>query len=159
MFKKYYLAYGSNLNLEQMNYRCWTANPLGVTLLKDYRLVYKGKADFFAYLTIERCKGYNVPLGVFEVLPFDMFSLDNYEGYPTIYKKTYIPLEIDGKKKKAFIYIMNENFTYHLPSRRYIETCEKGYNHFGFDKTILDIALRDTFDEMDFRRIRKKENK
>ena len=28
MFKKYYLAYGSNLNLEQMAFRCPNAKPI-----------------------------------------------------------------------------------------------------------------------------------
>lgn len=148
MFKKYYLAYGSNLNLNQMNYRCWSAKPIGSIILNDYRLVYKGRADFFAYLTIEKCKGYNVPLGLFEVSPFDIFSLDNYEGYPTFYSKFYIPIEIGGKSKKALIYIMNKNFDYHLPRLEYIKTCFEGYNDFGFDRTILDTALKDTIDNL-----------
>lgn len=148
MFKKYYLAYGSNLNLNQMNYRCWSAKPIGSITLNDYRLVYKGRADSFSYLTIEKCEGYNVPLGLFEVSPFDIFSLDNYEGYPTFYSKFYIPIEIGEKNKKALIYIMNENFDYHLPSRQYIETCEEGYDDFGFDRSILDKAYIDTVNNM-----------
>ena len=40
MFKKYYLAYGSNINLEQTAFRCLNAKPIGIINLKNYRLVY-----------------------------------------------------------------------------------------------------------------------
>lgn len=148
MFKKYYLAYGSNLNLTQMNYRCYNAKPIGSINLEGYRLVYKGRADDFAYLTIEKCEGYSVPLGVFEVSFFDIYSLDTYEGYPTFYSKYYIPIKIEGKTKKALIYVMNNYFNYHLPSQEYIDTCTEGYSDFGFDKAILDRALDDTIDNI-----------
>ena len=148
MFKKYYLAYGSNLNLIQMNYRCYSAKPIGSTTLNGYRLIYKGRADSLSYLTIEKCEGYKVPLGVYELSFFDILSLDYYEGYPTFYSKFYIPVKIGEKTKKALIYIMNENFDYHLPSRQYIETCEEGYDDYEFDHSILDRAYLDTLDNI-----------
>lgn len=107
------------------------AKPIRKYILKDYRLVYKGRADDYAYLTIEKCDGSVVPLGVFEISYFD---LEVYEGYPIFYKKIYLPLQIGEKNKKALIYIMNEDFDYHLPTNHYIEICKEGYNDFGFDK-------------------------
>ena len=148
MFKKYYLAYGSNLNLNQMAFRCPNARPIGIMNLKDYRLVYKGRADEFSYLTIEKCEGSIIPLGLWEVSYFDVFSLDSYEGYPTFYSKYYIPIKICDKNKKALIYVMNEYFDYHLPSEEYIDTCLEGYENFGFDRVILDRALKDTIDNL-----------
>ena len=38
--KRYYLAYGSNLNIRQMRYRCPTAKPIGITAIPDYELLY-----------------------------------------------------------------------------------------------------------------------
>ncbi len=35
MEKKYYLAYGSNLNIRQMRYRCPGAKPIGITVIGD----------------------------------------------------------------------------------------------------------------------------
>ncbi len=148
MFRKYYLAYGSNLNLNQMGYRCKTAKPIGSMILHDYRLVYKGREDGYAYLTIEKCEGSVVPLGMFEVSYLDTVSLDNYEGYPIFYSKCYIPIKIGDKTKKALIYVMNENFDYHLPSKQYEKTCEEGYSDFGFDKSILDKAYIDTLNNI-----------
>lgn len=146
MLKKYYVAYGSNLNLNQMNFRCRGAKPIGSMTLNGYRLVYKGSADSFSYLTIEESEGYQVPLGLFEVSSLDISSLDKYEGYPNFYSKFYIPVEIGEKKEKAMIYIMNKDFDYHFPSRKYVETCEEGYDDFGFDRKILDRAYMDTVD-------------
>ena len=57
----YYLAYGSNLNLEQMSNRCPNAKPVGVGLLEDYRLIFRN------YLTIEPQKGSVVPFAVWEI--------------------------------------------------------------------------------------------
>jgi len=54
--KKYYLAYGSNLNLTQMKHRCPKAKPIGTINLNGYRLVYKGSAEGYSYLTIEKVK-------------------------------------------------------------------------------------------------------
>lgn len=40
--KKYYLAYGSNLNIRQMALRCPTAKPVGTAVIEDYELLFKG---------------------------------------------------------------------------------------------------------------------
>ena len=43
---KYYLAYGSNLNLNEMKVRCPSAKMIGSTILKDYELIFRN-----SYLT------------------------------------------------------------------------------------------------------------
>lgn len=156
MFKNYYLAYGSNLNLNQISRRCYDVKPIGSIELNDYRLVYKGRSDNFAYLTIEPYQGSIVPIGVFEVSSRDVNCLDEYEGYPTFYSKCYIPIKIGKKVKNALIYVMNDQFDYNIPSVRYINTCIEGYNDFGFDTTILDKALEDTINSKSKEKIYKK---
>ena len=37
-----YLAYGSNLNISQMAYRCPNAKPWGATILPDWKLEFWG---------------------------------------------------------------------------------------------------------------------
>ena len=68
--KKYYLAYGSNLNIRQMRYRCPGAKPIGITVITDYELLYKGSKTG-AYLTIEPKKNSIVPIAVWEVTEND----------------------------------------------------------------------------------------
>ena len=38
--KRYYIAYGSNLNIRQMRYRCPGAKPIGISAIPDYELLY-----------------------------------------------------------------------------------------------------------------------
>ena len=132
--KRFYLAYGSNLNLRDMSYRCRKAIPIGSTVLMNYRLVYKGSADGYAYLTIEPSKDSLVPVGIFNISFFDELRLNKYEGYPELYYKEHFPINIGNKEAKALIYIMKDNFDYHLPNDKYIDTCMMGYDYFGFEK-------------------------
>lgn len=140
----YYLAYGSNLNLNEMSKRCRSSNAIGTYNLLNYRLVYKGESDDYAYLTIEKCEGSFVPLGIFEIDDKDIIYLDIYEGYPELYYKKYIDIELDNKMIKGLIYIMNSEYSYHEPSNYYKNICIKGYQDFNFDLSILDKALEDT---------------
>ena len=139
--KRFYLAYGSNLNLRDMSYRCKKAIPIGSTVLTNYRLVYKGSADGYAYLTIEPSKDSLVPVGIFNISFFDELRLNKYEGYPELYYKEHFPINIANKEARALIYIMKNNFDYHLPNDQYIDTCMMGYDYFGFDKKVLEDAF------------------
>ncbi len=146
--KFYYLAYGSNLNLYHLSNMSEGARVVGTTKLNGYRLVFKGSADNYAYLTIEKCPESSVPLGIFSIPMEDMEVLDKYEGYPVLYDRVTMPVIIDGKKEEAYIYIMKPEFDYYLPSKGYIATCEEGYEDFGFDYKFLDQALETTKDNI-----------
>ena len=143
---KLYLAYGSNLNVRQMKFRCPSAKIIGVGLIKNYQLMYKGSKTG-SYLTIEKMKGSAVPVAVWEVTDFDERRLDSYEGFPTFYykKNMMIPVHYfkNGKveKKKCFAYIMHEERQLGIPSNSYIKCCMEGYDYFGFNKKHLDAAF------------------
>lgn len=144
--KKYYLAYGSNLNVRQMALRCPTAKAIGTAVIKDYELLFKGSKSG-AYLTIEPKVGAEVPVAVWAVEPSDELLLDRYEGFPTFYYKAEIELPVkyfSGKTatRKAFVYIMHEERPLGLPSGTYVQTCLEGYRNFGFDESVLIAALR-----------------
>ena len=63
MEKRYYIAYGSNLNVNQMRVRCPHATILGTAELKDWELLFKGSKTG-SYLTIEKCEGGIVPVAI-----------------------------------------------------------------------------------------------
>ena len=73
--KKYYIAYGSNLNTYQMSLRCPGAKPVGTAEIRDYRLIFKGSMTG-AYLTIEPSKGHSVPVAVWAVSAAHEEALD-----------------------------------------------------------------------------------
>lgn len=146
--KRYYLAYGSNLNVRQMKWRCPTAKAIGTAVIKDYELLFKGSKSG-AYLTIEPKAGAEVPVAVWAVEPSDEFNLDRYEGYPTFYYKAELDLPVkyfSGKTvvRTAFVYIMHEERPLGLPSGSYVRTCLDGYRNFDFDESILLAALENS---------------
>ena len=64
--KRYYIAYGSNLNVPQMRMRCPHATILGTANLKGWELLFKGSKTG-SYLTIEEREGGTVPVVIWEV--------------------------------------------------------------------------------------------
>ena len=147
--KKYYLAYGSNLNVRQMAWRCPTAKAVGTAIIKDNELLFKGSKSG-AYLTIEPKVGAEVPVAVWAVEPSDELNLDRYEGCPEFYYKREITVEMksltDGMplgKIDALIYIMHEERSLGCPTLRYYEVCLEGYIRFGFPRGILEQALKE----------------
>ena len=138
----YYLAYGSNLNLKEMKHRCPFSKVVGTLYLSNFKLSFKGEVNRF--LTIESKEGSIAPIGIFKVNKLFIKSLDKYEGYPYLYDKKEIEFELNGKKVKGLIYIMNDEFDYVLPDYYYFKRCEVGYNDFNFDKSYLYEALNYT---------------
>ena len=142
MEKRYYLAYGSNLNVRQMRMRCPTARMIGTATLENYRLMFKGSKTG-SYLTVEPEEGCSVPVGVWEVTARDELALDRYEGYPTFYYKKELELPITGirtgivRQRKAFVYIMHEDRLLGVPSNMYMRICMEGYMDFGFNYDTL----------------------
>ena len=147
MAKRYYIAYGSNLNIPQMRWRCPSARIIGISEVPDYRLLFKGSKTG-AYLTIEPCGGASVPVAVWEVTAEDERALDRYEGFPRFYYKAEMTLPITGiksgkaRRRTVFVYIMHEDRPYGIPSDYYVDVCREGYAAFGFDQGKLTEALR-----------------
>ena len=141
MKQKFYVAYGSNLNVEQMAYRCPTAKFVGVGVIKNHQLQFKG-SSFGAYATISPKENESVPVGVWAIQPHDEKRLDAYEGYPSHYFKQNIPVEMeDGRTANAMVYIMNLRMKFGMPSASYYKTVYQGYLDCGLDVDVLDKAV------------------
>ena len=146
------LAYGSNLNLEQMHKRCPSARIVGKGILEDYRLLFKGK-ERHAYLTIESFKGSFVPVLLWSLEPSDEVALDKYEEFPdTYYKENLLIKGEDGKYITAMAYIMTapegKERPLNLPSDRYLRTVLAGYEENGFDQSIIEAAVKFSENEL-----------
>ena len=147
MSKRYYIAYGSNLNIPQMRMRCPGARIIGTSVIEDYQLLFKGSKTG-SYLNIEPMEGAEVPVVIWEVTETDEKALDRYEGYPNFYYKKEMTLDIKGirtgkvRRRDAFVYIMHEERELGIPSWYYVNTCLDGYRAFGFDEKYLFDAIR-----------------
>jgi len=145
---RYYIAYGSNLNLEQMAYRCPTAKVVGVSEIKDYQLVFRGNR-YSAVATIEPKEGARVPVLIWDIERADEWALDKYEGFPSFYAKEDMNLEIEGTPVKAMVYIMGDGYEIGIPSQRYFNIIKEGYQSAGFDEMVLNEALDFSRENMD----------
>ena len=111
MEKRYYIAYGSNLNVRQMIRRCPEARVIGTGTLEGWELLFKGSKTG-SYLTIEQSPDGLVPVAVWEVSERDERNLDVYEGYPNFYYKKEMTIHFRGiktgriRKRRVFGYIM-----------------------------------------------------
>lgn len=144
---RYYLAYGSNLSVDQMLYRCPDAVYVGYTYIKDYELLFKG-SQTGSYLTIEKKDGAVVPVLVWKISKADEKNLDRYEGCPHFYYKKMMKVKVynflthrPGKEVDAMVYIMHEERRLGVPSGSYYSVCKEGYDRFGFDECHLIKAL------------------
>ena len=141
---KLYLAYGSNLSVEQMERRCPDAKPIGKAILPDWKLVFK------VHATIEPCKGSKVPVLIWEISERDERHLDVYEGYPSYYFKRDLELtmtDLNGRNTRpvtAMVYIMADGHKVRMPMKGYVDVLAEGYERFGFDMNILRRALKET---------------
>ena len=123
------MAYGSNLNLGQMKYRCPKARQLGSFYLPNYRLVFRGVAD------IEPTKDSDslLPIGIWQITEECEKALDIYEGVKReLYRKEYI--------NGILTYRMNNTEIY-PPSKDYFTSILIGYNNFGLNPSHLYDAL------------------
>ncbi|WP_270809999.1 gamma-glutamylcyclotransferase family protein [Hungatella effluvii] len=141
--KKLYIAYGSNLNLSQMEMRCPTATVMGPGKIEGYELLFRGVA------TVEPKKGGRVPVLLWNISPRDEAALDRYEGWPHLYRKEIMDVEMEGNTISAMVYVMNDIRSLSLPTENYYKAIENGYKTSGFDTAILEQALASTLEKMD----------
>tara|TARA_Y100001937_G_scaffold101268_1_gene138875 strand:+ start:724 stop:1188 length:465 start_codon:yes stop_codon:yes gene_type:complete len=134
----YYFAYGSNLNKDQMRYRCPRAQSIGWDYLDSYQLVFRGVAD------IEQEPDAQVPVGIWRITPDCLDALDHYEGYPDLYTRRKVKVG----DYWGWIYLMNRG-GYNFPSEFYYQAIADGYKNFNIrPASYLESALALTADRL-----------
>lgn len=140
---KYYFAYGSNINLKQMDYRCPNAVPVMPVVLHDYDLTFRGGG----VATIVPQDGAVVHGLLWEITPECEGSLDIYEGYPNLYRKESVQVvNPQGKNAdraiQAMVYIMTDRYKEpSLPSGMYFRGIYDGFRQNGMDTKPLMQSL------------------
>lgn len=143
--KLLYFAYGSNMNLDQMAFRCPDAEVIGAVRLDDYRLTFCG-SSYAGVATILPQPGGHVDGVLWNISEADERHLDFYEGYPRLYGKE--PIEVtdhNGQKMTVMVYTMNSPFKECLmpPSEGYLGGIIEGCLQNGLDpSSIREEAFR-----------------
>jgi hypothetical protein len=145
---KLYWAYGSNLNILQMQRRCPAAEPLESLTVKNLILRFRGVADV-AYRTGAYCEG-----ALWAITQECEKELDIYEGVGSggwgLYRKCYFDyVDPDsGMAHKVLYYKMNRHGIM-PPSEGYLDCIVEGYANFGIDTGRLLRALEHSWRKKD----------
>jgi gamma-glutamylcyclotransferase (GGCT)/AIG2-like uncharacterized protein YtfP len=130
---KLYFAYGANLNLDGMAYRCPKAQQVQPYFLEDYRLAFSGVA------TVRPSPGHSVPGALWNITEECEHSLDMFEGFPSLYRKEVINIHGDD----IMFYVMN-NDPPGEPHISYFMTIARGYESWGLPLEYLYNAVEYT---------------
>lgn len=133
---KLYFAYGANLNVENMRYRCPDAVQIEPFYLEGWRLAFSGVA------TIQPDANGYVAGALWAISEEDEAALDIFEGWPTLYRKQTI--QQDGIE--FMVYVMNSD-TPSEPSINYLMTIAEGYQDWDLDLQDLTDAIQHTQQE------------
>lgn len=135
----YYIAYGSNMNLEQMGYRCPNSKLIGTGYIEGWELVFNCHADI---IRTENEKQ-KLPVVIWEIVPKDWQTLDFYEGYPGYYVTEDIPFIFDGQEKIGTVYVMAEKRKgLYPPSKDYFYGLIDGCKENNIDDEYMYDALK-----------------
>jgi len=143
MEEQLYFAYGSNINLGQMAFRCPEATPVCPVVLDNYRLVFRGGSGVATILPTVGEKVYGL---LWKLTPACEKSLDQYEGYPRLYIKEQVTVRgKDGKQYPVMAYVMAKEFSRDPaePSQHYFSGIAQGYRQNGLPlKPLFEAARR-----------------
>ena len=133
----HYFAYGSNMNRLRAGLRIPGALDIGRAELPDWKVVERLYADAVP------AKGKTAEGVLYRIGDEELATLDRYEGYPRLYRRETVQVELDGKTVDAMVYIMNPKGIA-PPSPYYYDVIRKGYEMNGLDIAVLEQARMDS---------------
>ena len=146
--KKLYFAYGSNMNLGQMNFRCPDAEILETARLEGYRLAFRSNGGNRGVATILPDPESHVDGVLWEISATDERNLNFYEGFPRLYgKRTLTVANRLGKQHTAMAYVMNAPYKERpaAPNAGYLDGILQGCEQNGINTGPILTAAQDAF--------------
>ena len=142
MGERLYFAYGSNINLDQMERRCPNAQVVGPVVLENYKLLFRSNTRNAGVATIRPNKGRKVHGLLWKITPECEKSLDIYEGYPRLYEKEDMTVrDSSGQEFTVMAYVMTDMCKEPaIPSDHYYRGIETGYRQNGLPVPTLKKA-------------------
>ena len=126
----FYFAYGSNMNQDQMKFRCLNSRPLGKVSLFGYRFIVnsRGVATIIP-------RNYSTVRGILWSINLKHeFTLDYYEGVKKkIYFKKYCYITYCNQRVLSLVYIAFDQIIGY-PRKGYLEKVIDGAKSFSAEK-------------------------
>jgi gamma-glutamylcyclotransferase (GGCT)/AIG2-like uncharacterized protein YtfP len=137
MNKIIYFAYGANLDLRGMNFRCPGYIKIVRAMLHDYLLVFRGVAD------IEAAQGETVHGALYQLTQRHLAALDRFEGYPTLYTRKLVEVVTPEEQAyQAIVYQMTSRQGYSRPSPGYLRTILDGYRDWNIPEEQIEALTQ-----------------
>lgn len=147
-----YFAYGSNINLEQMAWRCPGAEVFGPAVLEGYELLFRGNSRRGSGVaTIAPKEGSQVYGLLWQITSGNEKTLDIYEGYPSLYEKETLRVRTpNGRSFGVMAYVMtNERMRVPAsPSLHYYNGIKEGFVDNDLPLVPLREALQHCYKEI-----------
>lgn len=144
MANRYYFAYGSNLNIEQVGRRCPGIRAVCKLRLYGYKLEFRGVANVIPAKDTDFVDG-----AVYEITKDHELALDRYEGCdhrdPTskagMYRQVTFEAKIGGAIAEVMMYVMNGG-SVRRPLPHYYDCIKAGFRDWHLSSDSLLDALR-----------------
>ena len=128
-----YFAYGSNINQEQMAFRCSDASPAALAYVQNFKFI----INEIGVATIIPASGSVVRGVLWEISKSDEDQLDIYEGVSSnLYTKESCNVSVGNENIDALVYIAT-NSKFGKPRKNYLETIIDGIVSFDGEKEWL----------------------
>ena len=96
-----YFAYGSNMNPQRIASRCPGAVVVGAATLRDYKVTERLYAD------IDYEEGSEIQGILYLITDKHLNALDRFEGYPSVYRRIWVDVELGNETYHAITYEMS----------------------------------------------------
>jgi hypothetical protein len=133
-----YFAYGSNMNLEQIQARCSRPKAVSPACLADYKLAFYGYTEAWdgAYETVEPMPGCEVWGALFSLSKMDWERLDLWQdarmdGGGMYFHFPVTVTDLQGNAHRVRLYKKDVQGDSQLPSREYLEFILSGARQNG----------------------------
>ncbi|MBE7449219.1 MAG: gamma-glutamylcyclotransferase [Kofleriaceae bacterium] len=139
-------AYGSNVDADQIRYRCPSARLVGVATLRGHAMAFAGHSASRGgpVATVFACEALDVPGALYSMTRDDLARLDRFEGVPWMYTRTSVWVIADGKRRRAEIYRLRAEHVragLGTPAPAYLGLIVGAYHRLGIPKDSLSIAI------------------
>ena len=159
--EKLYFAYGSNMNLNQMAFRCPDAEVVDTVRLEGYRLAFCMNGGGNGVATILPAEGSCVDGVLWRISEQDERHLDHYEGFPYLYGKEPVTVtDRNGRQREIMAYTMNSPYkdVPAMPSKAYLEGILNGCRQNGIEIAPVLEAVWLTQKELPKKAVRQKKH-
>ena len=139
-----YFAYGSNLDVAQMEARCDAPTLVGIAFLAHHRFVFAGTSPNRENMGVGSMRvAHNHQLAgvIWSITDADLKALDGREGFPSRYQRELMPVtDLQGQQHQAHVYFKKDDVPLNPPCQSYLLQVLQAYEYHGLDSEIVHRA-------------------